>query len=178
MTGALAEVLPHVAAMPRVAADDLGYITEWVVGAAMLTTALGVVGQRVLARRSIGIQVTLVALVTVVTALAAIGVISYRMLDVGDRDVMLELMGIAGLAGLAVALVIGRSVTRATRRLLGAVRAGRRQRHLHAAPGRAADRARRALARARRGARPAGPRPGPRAGPGGEPARAGRLGKP
>jgi signal transduction histidine kinase len=31
-------------------------------------------------------------------------------------------MGIAGLAGLAVALVIGRSVTRATRRLLGAVR--------------------------------------------------------
>ncbi len=57
-----------------------------------------------------------------VTALAAVGVISFRMLDVGDRDVMLELMGIAGLAGLAVALVIGRSVTRATRRLLGAVR--------------------------------------------------------
>jgi signal transduction histidine kinase len=35
---------------------------------------------------------------------------------------MLELMGIAGLAGLLVALVIGRSVTRATRRLLFAVR--------------------------------------------------------
>jgi signal transduction histidine kinase len=122
MTGTLAEVLPHVAAMPHVAADDLGFITEWVVGAAMLTTALGVVGQRVLARRSIGIQITLVALVTVVTLLAAIGVISYRMLDVGDRDVMLELMGIAGLAGLAVALVIGRSVTRSSRRLLGAVR--------------------------------------------------------
>ena len=122
MTPALADVVPHVVAMPHVGADDLAYITEWVVGAAMLITALGVVGQRLLARRSIGIQVTLVALVTVVTLLAGIGVISYRMLEVGDREVMLELMGIAGLAGLAVALVIGRSVTRATRRLLGAVR--------------------------------------------------------
>ena len=116
MTGALADV------MPRVAANDLTHITEWVGGAAMLTTAIGVVGQRLLARRSIGMQVALVALVTVVTALAAVGVISFRMFDVGDREVMLELMGIAGLAGFAVALVIGRSVTRATRRLLGAVR--------------------------------------------------------
>jgi len=116
MTGQLADV------MPPVAASDLTYITEWVAGAAMFTTAIGVVGQRALARRSIGTQVTLVALVTVVTALAAVGVISFRMFDVGNRDVMLELMGIAGLAGLAVALVIGRSVTRATRRLLAAVR--------------------------------------------------------
>ena len=116
MTGYVADVMPHVAT------NDLVYITEWVVGAAMLTTAIGVVGQRLLARRSIGIQVALVAVVTVVTALAAVGVISYRMFNVGDRDVMLELMGIAGLAGLAVALVIGLSVTRATRRLLGAVR--------------------------------------------------------
>ena len=116
MTGQLADVMPHVAA------SDLTYITEWVAGAAMFTTAIGVVGQRALARRSIGTQVSLVALVTVVTALAAVGVISFRMFDVGNRDVMLELMGIAGLAGLAVALVIGRSVTRATRRLLAAVR--------------------------------------------------------
>ena len=50
MTGALAAVLPQVAAMPHVAADALPYITEWVVGAALLTTALGVVVQRVLAR--------------------------------------------------------------------------------------------------------------------------------
>jgi signal transduction histidine kinase len=107
--------------MPGVAPNDLAHITEWVLGAAMLTTASGVVGQRLLARRSIGLQVALVALVTVVTALAAVGVISVYMFNIGDRKVMLELMGIAGLAGLAVALVIGRSVTRATRRLLGAV---------------------------------------------------------
>jgi signal transduction histidine kinase len=88
----------------------------------MLTTAGGVVGQRLLARRSIGLQVALVALVTAITALAAVAVISYRMLTRVDRDVMFELMGIAALAGLAVAFVIGWSVTRAIRRLLGAVR--------------------------------------------------------
>jgi signal transduction histidine kinase len=110
------------AALPGVAAGDLENITEWVAGAAMFTTASGVVGQRLLARRSIGIQVAFVAVVTVVTALAGVAAISFRMFPVGDRDVMLELMGLAGLAGLAVALVVGRSVTRATRRLLGAVR--------------------------------------------------------
>ena len=116
MTGYLADVMPYVAR------KDLTRVAEWVAGAAMLTTAAGVVGQRILARRSIGLQVTLVSLVTVVTALASVGVISYCMYAAEDRDVMLELMGIAGLAGLLVAFVISRSVTRATRRLLGAVR--------------------------------------------------------
>jgi signal transduction histidine kinase len=116
VTGYLADVVPNVAAI------DLTHITEWVVGAAMLTTAIGVVGQRLLARRSIGVQVALVAVVTIVTSLAAVGVISYCMFPAVDRDIMLELMGIAGLAGFAVALVIGRSLIRAARRLLGAVR--------------------------------------------------------
>jgi signal transduction histidine kinase len=108
--------------MPGVAPQDLAQITEWVTGAAMLTTAGGVVGQRLLARRSIGLQVALVAVVTLVTALAAVTVIAVTCLNGTDRQVMLELLGIAGLAGLAVALVIGRSVSRATGRLLGAVR--------------------------------------------------------
>jgi signal transduction histidine kinase len=116
VTGELADVLPGVAA------NDLTNITAWVAGAAMLTTAMGVLGQRLLAQRSIGVQVALVSLITVITALAAVSVISYCMLPAGDRDVMLELMGIAGFAGLAVALVIGRSVTRAARKLLMAVR--------------------------------------------------------
>jgi signal transduction histidine kinase len=116
MTAYLADV------MPGVAPGDLATVTEWIAGAAMLTTAGGVVGQRILARRSIGLQVTLIAVVTVVTALASVGVISFAMLGISDRKVMLELMGIAGLAGLLVALFIGRSVTHATRRLLGAVR--------------------------------------------------------
>ena len=116
MTGNLAGILPG-----GVEPADLVNITEWTIGAAMLTTAIGVVGQRLLARRSIGIQVTLVSIVTVITALASVAAISFRMLPSGDRQVMLELMGIAGLAGLAVAFVISLSVTRAARRLLGAV---------------------------------------------------------
>src|SRR5512146_1184179 len=95
MTGYLADV------MPGVAPGDLATVSEWIAGAAMLTTAAGLVGQRILARRSIGLQVTLIAVVTVVTALASVGVIS---------------------CGLLVALFIGRSGTRATRRLLYAVR--------------------------------------------------------
>jgi signal transduction histidine kinase len=108
--------------MPGVAVADLEHVTEWIVGAAMLTTAGGVVGQRLLARRSIGLQMALVTVVTVVTALAAVTVISIYMFKAPDRNVMLELMGIAGLAGLAVSLFIGRSVTRATGWLLRAVR--------------------------------------------------------
>ncbi|HEY0934126.1 MAG TPA: HAMP domain-containing sensor histidine kinase, partial [Trebonia sp.] len=116
MSAALTEV------MPGVTLTDLEHVTTWIAGVAMLTAAAGVVGQRLLARRTVGLQVALAALVTVITALAGVSVISYYCLTPGDREVMLELMGFAGLAGLAVALVIGRSVTRATRRLLGAVR--------------------------------------------------------
>ena len=117
MIGSLAEVMPG-----GVEAADLINITEWTVGAAMLTTAVGVVGQRLLARRPIGVQLSLISVVTVVTALASVAAIAIRMLPFGDREVMLELMGLAGLAGLAVALVISRSITRAARRLLRSVR--------------------------------------------------------
>jgi signal transduction histidine kinase len=116
VNGGLADV------MPGVATTDLTQVTVWIIGSAMLMTAVGVVAQRLLARRSVGVQVALVSLVTVVTELAAVSVIAYRMLAAVDRDVMFELMGLAGLAGLAVALVIGRSLTQTTRRLLGAVR--------------------------------------------------------
>ena len=105
-----------------VAPADFAHVGEWVAGTAMLTTAIGVVGQRLLARRSIGIQVSLVALVTVVTALAAVSTISAIMLTASDREAMFELMGIAGLAGFAVALVISRSITRGAKKLLGAVK--------------------------------------------------------
>jgi signal transduction histidine kinase len=117
MIGAAAELMPG-----GVEPSDLTYIIEWTAGAAMLTTAIGVVGQRLLARRSIGVQVTLVSVVTVVTALASVAVISNRMLPSSDARVMFELMGIAGLAGIAVAFVISRSASRAARRLLHAVR--------------------------------------------------------
>jgi len=66
-------------------------------------------------------MLTLVAFVTVGTSLAGVVAIVGLMLGpVGDP--VLELLAVAGLAGLAVALFFSRRLTRATRTLLGAVR--------------------------------------------------------
>ena len=116
MTGVLADVVPNVEA------SDLIHITESVAVAAVVTTVLGVVALRLVARRSISVQVAIVALVTVVTALISVGEIAVLMFQVGDREVMLELMGLAGLASLAVALIIGRTLSKASKQLLAAVR--------------------------------------------------------
>ena len=116
MTAPLADV------MSGVASTDLLHVTEGAVGAAVLSAIIGLIVLRLLAQRSVGIQIAMVSLVTVVALLLSIGDIAFLMLSVGDRKVMLELMGIAGLAGLAVALVIGRRLTKASRKLLGAVR--------------------------------------------------------
>jgi len=109
--------------MPGVAWSDLAHVASWVGGIAVATTIIGFILLKLMADRSIGVMLTLVALVTVITSLAGVGAITFLMMaSVGDRDVMLELLGIAGLAGLAVALIIGRTLTKATRKLLGAVR--------------------------------------------------------
>ena len=113
MTAPLADV------MSGVASTDLLHVTEGAVGAAVISTIIGLIVLRLLAQRSVGIQIAMVSLVTVVALLLSIGDIAFLMLSVGDRKVMLELMGIAGLAGLAVALVIGRRLTKASRKLLG-----------------------------------------------------------
>ncbi len=113
----LADVLPNVAS------SDLLHVTSWVGGIAVATTIAGAVLLRLMAHRSIGAMLTLVAFVTVITSLAGVGAITVLMMATpSDRSVMLELLGIAGLAGLAVSLIIGRTVTNASRKLLGAVR--------------------------------------------------------
>jgi len=108
--------------MPNVATSDLMHVSEWVGGAVVVTTIVGVIVLRLIARRSVGAHVALVAAVSVVTAMVGIAEIAVIMLSPSDREVMLELMGIAGLASLAVALFVGRSLGRASRTLLGAVR--------------------------------------------------------
>jgi signal transduction histidine kinase len=108
--------------MPGVAVSDMVHVIEWVGGALLLTSIIGQVAVRMLARRSVGVNVALVAVVTVVTTMVAIGEISVIMLTVQDREVMLELMGIAGLASLVVALIVGRSLGGASKTLLDAVR--------------------------------------------------------
>ena len=88
----------------------------------MVTTAIGIFALRKLAARSIGLMITIVVAVSVVTAIAGIGVITVRMLGTGaQRDEILDLMAIAGLAGLVVALFVGRRLTKASRALSSAV---------------------------------------------------------
>ena len=65
----------------------------------------------------------MVAAVTVVATLAGVCVISLEMFIAReDLDVMLAVVVIAGIAGFAVALLLGRRVSAASRLLLSAVR--------------------------------------------------------
>jgi signal transduction histidine kinase len=106
-----------------IAPSDLLHVSESVATIAVITTAVGLVALKLLAGRSIAAMLTVVAAVTVVTSLAGVGAIAVLMLaSSGDREVMLDLLGIAGLAGFAVALFVGRKISRASRLLLGAVR--------------------------------------------------------
>ncbi|MGD0699996.1 MAG: HAMP domain-containing sensor histidine kinase [Trebonia sp.] len=105
-----------------VGSGDLVHIIAWVAGAVVFTSMLGVFAVRRLARRSVGIQVALVAAVCVVTAMITTGEIATIMLSPGDRELMLELMGISGIASLAVSLIVGRSIGQASKALLASVR--------------------------------------------------------
>jgi hypothetical protein len=105
-----------------IAPSDLLHVSEWVASIAVITTSIGLVALRMLAGRSIAAMLTVVAAVTVVTSLAGVGAIAVLMLAPGsDQKVMLELLGIAGLAGFAVALFVSRKLSKASRLLLGAV---------------------------------------------------------
>src|SRR5271165_5526927 len=67
-------------------------------------------------------MITIVVAATVITMLAGVGVIAYRMVGTAaERDDVLDLMAIAGLAGLLVALFVGRRLTKASRALSSAV---------------------------------------------------------
>ena len=77
---------------------------------------------RLLAARSVATSVTVVAAVTVAATLAGVAVISLEMfISRKDLDVVLAVVAIAGIAGFAVALLLGRRVSAASRLLLGAV---------------------------------------------------------
>ena len=88
----------------------------------MATAFVGLGALRLLARRSIGLHVGLVAAVCVITAMITIGEISVIMLSPGDRAVMLELMGVSGIASLVASYFVGRAVGRASGALLASVR--------------------------------------------------------
>jgi signal transduction histidine kinase len=101
---------------------DLVTVVAWVAVAVAGTTIVGRGALRLLARRSIGLHVGLVAAVCVVTAMITIGEISVIMLSPGDRAVMLELMGVSGIATLVASYFVGRAIGRASSALLASVR--------------------------------------------------------
>ncbi|HEX4093498.1 MAG TPA: HAMP domain-containing sensor histidine kinase [Trebonia sp.] len=101
---------------------NLVSVIAWVAVAVVATAIAGLAALRLLARRSIGLHVALVAVVCVITAMITIGEISVIMLSPGDRAVMLELMGVSGLASLVASYFVGRAVSRASGALLSSVR--------------------------------------------------------
>ncbi len=101
---------------------DLIIISVGVLIIAAITTTIGIIALKQLAGRSIGLMIAIVVAVCLVTAIAGVGVIAARMLGTGaQRDEILDLMAIAGLAGLVVALFLGRRLTKASRAISTAV---------------------------------------------------------
>ena len=105
-----------------ISAAELWTVSYTVAGIAALAAAAGMIVLRLLAARSVATSLTVVAAVTVAATLAAIAVISLEMfISRKDLDVVLAVVAIAGIAGFAVALLLGRRVSAASRLLLGAV---------------------------------------------------------
>jgi signal transduction histidine kinase len=107
--------------LPNVAPTDLLHISEWVIPATVLIIAAGMAVTKLAADRSIGLIMKLSAGVTIIASLAAVSVISYVMLSPSDKDVMLELLLIAAIAGFVGATFVGRTLTRSSRALLASV---------------------------------------------------------
>ena len=112
MSGGLADVISGVQS------SDLMFVTFWVGGIAIVITVIGVLILKLMAGRSIGLMLTMVALVTAATSLGGVVVITVRMIGAQPGRPVFELLFIAGLAGVAAALIIGRTVTIATKTLL------------------------------------------------------------
>jgi signal transduction histidine kinase len=103
--------------------SDLIWISERIAVVAVAIALIGLVVLRRMARRSIGSMVALVVLVCSITSMAGVGLIAFRMMGTAsDRDAMLDLMTVGGLAGLAVAVVVGRQLLKASRALSTAVK--------------------------------------------------------
>jgi signal transduction histidine kinase len=101
---------------------DIAWISERVLILAVIVTVIGLLVLRQFAARSISLMLTIVVAVSVICSLSGVGVIAYRMLgSTEERDEILDLMAIAGLAALIVALFVGRRLTKASRAISYAV---------------------------------------------------------
>ena len=105
-----------------ITAAELWTVSYTVAGIAAAAAAAGMIVLRLLAARSVATSLTVVAAVTVAATLAGVAVISMEMfISRKDLDVVLAVVAIAGIAGFAVALLLGRRVSAASRLMLAAV---------------------------------------------------------
>jgi signal transduction histidine kinase len=114
----------HVQAdvLPGVAVSDLIHVSGAAAAIATVAVLAGILMLKMLADKSLGVLLAVVVAVTVVASLVSCGAIAVLMIgDATDREVMLELLAIAGIAGLAVAWFLGRTFTVASKTLLASV---------------------------------------------------------
>jgi signal transduction histidine kinase len=107
-------------ALAGIRVSDLVLISERVIALSVVVTFLGIALLRKLAAKSVGVMLTMVVAVSVVCSLLGVGVIAW-LLGTTDRDVVLDLMSIAGLGGFAVAMFVGRRLVTASHALSSAV---------------------------------------------------------
>jgi len=93
-----------------------------VTGIALAAATAGFAALRLLAARPVATSMTVVAAVSATATAAGVIVIASEMfISQEDLDVVLAVVSIAGVAGVAVALLLGRQVSAASRQMLGAV---------------------------------------------------------
>ncbi|HEY9241860.1 MAG TPA: ATP-binding protein, partial [Streptosporangiaceae bacterium] len=96
---------------------------EDVAGVGLASAAAGLLCVRLLARRSMATLLFVVAAVVILSSAVGVEIVAHQMLvSDADRNVVLVVVMLAALAGFAVALIVGRQVTSASRMLLNAVR--------------------------------------------------------
>jgi signal transduction histidine kinase len=114
--GALALSLPF-----DIQGTDVEFITFWTTVSAVVITVLGVITMRLLGKQSVRVMVLGTVLVSALTSMAGVAVITNRMIPGINEKVVDSLMAIAGVAGIAAALVVGRQLIKASRALSAAV---------------------------------------------------------
>ncbi len=96
--------------------------SEDVAGVAVAAAAAGLLVVRLLAKRSMATLLFVVAAVVITSSAVGVGIVAHQMLVMPeDTNVVLVVVIMAALAGLAVAQIVGRRVTKAGRVLLTAV---------------------------------------------------------
>jgi signal transduction histidine kinase len=102
--------------------SDLAHISERVFVLSVVVTFVGIGLLKLFAAKSVGLMLMLVVGVSIICSLLGVGVIAWLMMgSTSDRDVMIDLMSIAGLAGFVVAMFVGRRLIKASHELSSAV---------------------------------------------------------